>query len=96
MNVPFPNDFGVNSEPFRIMVDHAHHGDRRAAMAVGQCYILGDTLPCRTWYTRHFYPDMIVHGLNNNMMNTLINNIYAEQNLFLGNGAHNPNQVHEG
>lgn len=96
MNVPFPNDFGVNSEPFRIMVDHAHHGDRRAAMAVGQCYILGEVTPCRSWYTRHFYPNMIAHGLDNNMVNALINNIYAEQNLFLGNGAYNHNQVQEG
>ena len=86
MNVPFPNNFDYDSEPFRIMVDHAHHGDRSAAMAVGQCYILGDAVPCRIWYTRHFYPNMIIHGINNDMLNTMINNLCAEQNVLYENG----------
>ena len=74
------------------MLDHAHHGDRRAAMAVGQCYILGDTTPCRIWYTRHFYPNLIVHGLDNNMINVLFDNINAEQNMAYVNGAYNQAQ----
>lgn len=80
MIAAFPNDFGFGSQPFRMMLDHAHNNDRSAAMAAGQCYLLNNTLPCRIWFTRQFYPNMIVHAMEQNLQTLLTNRLALAEN----------------
>ena len=84
MNAPFPNDFGFDSQPFRMMIDHAHNNDRSAAVAAGRCYLLESTLPCRIWFTRHFYPNMITDALENNLNNLIDHNMLMNNNNIQG------------